>query len=114
VRLWPLAALIVYLQPVGTFPYHSFQGLAIPLGILPTAGAALGYATLWTALITIPMMTAVQYVAAKVGLSTGEGIAANLRKHYPHWVGYAVAGALVAANTINAGADNGRNVDLPS
>jgi hypothetical protein len=38
VRIWPLAALIVYLQPVGTFPYHSFQGLAIPLGILAVQG----------------------------------------------------------------------------
>ncbi|MGZ4203536.1 MAG: hypothetical protein ACXVRH_15925, partial [Thermoleophilaceae bacterium] len=38
IRLWPFAALVVYLQPVGTFPYHSFQGLAIPLGILAVQG----------------------------------------------------------------------------
>lgn len=38
VRLWPFAALIVYLQPTGTFPYHSFQGLAIPLSILAVQG----------------------------------------------------------------------------
>ena len=31
VRVWPFAALVVYLLPVGTFPYHAFQGLAIPL-----------------------------------------------------------------------------------
>ena len=30
----------VYLQPVGTFPYHSFQGLAIPLGVLAVQGVA--------------------------------------------------------------------------
>jgi hypothetical protein len=40
VRLWPFAALLVYLAPVGTFPYHSFQGLAIPLSILAVQGAA--------------------------------------------------------------------------
>jgi hypothetical protein len=40
VRLWPFAALLVYLQPTGTFPYHSFQGLAIPLGILAVQGVA--------------------------------------------------------------------------
>jgi hypothetical protein len=34
VRVWPLAALVVYLAPIGTFPYHAFQGLAVPLGIL--------------------------------------------------------------------------------
>ena len=40
VRVWPLAALVVYLLPFGTFPYHSFQGLAIPLSILAVQGAA--------------------------------------------------------------------------
>ena len=39
-RVWPFAALAVYLQPVGTFPYHSFQGLAIPLSILAVQGVA--------------------------------------------------------------------------
>jgi hypothetical protein len=39
-RLWPFAALVVYLQPAGTFPYHSFQGLAIPLSILAVQGVA--------------------------------------------------------------------------
>jgi hypothetical protein len=38
VRIWPFAALLVYLQPTGTFPYHSFQGLAIPLSILAVQG----------------------------------------------------------------------------
>ena len=37
-RVWPFAALAVYLQPGGTFPYHSFQGLAIPLSILAVQG----------------------------------------------------------------------------
>jgi hypothetical protein len=43
IRIWPFTALIVYLQPVGTFPYHSFQGLAIPLGIL----AVIGVVSIW-------------------------------------------------------------------
>jgi hypothetical protein len=38
VRVWPFAALVVYLLPFGTFPYHSFQGLAIPLSILAVQG----------------------------------------------------------------------------
>jgi hypothetical protein len=38
VRVWPFAALLVYLQPTGTFPYHSFQGLTIPLSILAVQG----------------------------------------------------------------------------
>lgn len=40
-RLWPFAALAVYLQPTGTFPYHAFQGLALPLGILAVQGVSL-------------------------------------------------------------------------
>jgi hypothetical protein len=37
-RIWPFAAIAVYAQPGGTFPYHSFQGLALPLGILAVQG----------------------------------------------------------------------------
>lgn len=43
VRVWPFAILIVFLLPIGTFPYHSFQGLAIPLGILAIQGTL----TIW-------------------------------------------------------------------
>ncbi|MBJ7328863.1 MAG: hypothetical protein JHC95_03135 [Solirubrobacteraceae bacterium] len=39
VRIWPFAILAVYLLPVGTFPYHAFQGLAIPLAILAVQGS---------------------------------------------------------------------------
>ena len=38
VRVWPFAAIVVYLLPLGTFPYHSFQGLAVPLSILAVQG----------------------------------------------------------------------------
>ena len=38
VRVWPFAALAVYLLPLGTFPYHAFQGLALPLSILAVQG----------------------------------------------------------------------------
>ena len=38
VRLWPFAALAVYFQPSGTFPYHAFQSLSIPLSILAVQG----------------------------------------------------------------------------
>jgi hypothetical protein len=38
VRVWPLAALLVYLAPVGTFPYHAFQGMSIPLAVLAVQG----------------------------------------------------------------------------
>jgi len=38
IRVWPFAALVVYLANVGTFPYHAFQGIQIPLAILAVQG----------------------------------------------------------------------------
>jgi hypothetical protein len=39
-RVWPLAALLVYLQPFGTFPAHALQGLVLPLVVLSVLGIA--------------------------------------------------------------------------
>src|SRR2546425_8359839 len=75
------------------------------IGTYATAGASLGYRTLWTAPFTFPLMAAVQYVCAKVGLVTGMGLAGVLRQHYSRWVLYPAVLGLVVANTINAGAD---------
>ncbi|MHB8397765.1 MAG: NRAMP family divalent metal transporter [Candidatus Limnocylindrales bacterium] len=71
------------------------------------AGASYGFATLWTTIVMFPMMTAVQYISAKVGLVSGRGLGGVLREHYPRWVLYPTLLALVVANTINAGADIG-------
>ena len=46
------------------------------------AGAALGYRALWTALVTFPLMSAVQFICAKIGLVSGEGLAGVIRRHY--------------------------------
>jgi NRAMP (natural resistance-associated macrophage protein)-like metal ion transporter len=71
------------------------------------AGASLGYSTLWTALVTYPMMTVVQFICAKIGLVTGKGLARVLRDRFPRGLVYAIVLALAAANTLNAGADIG-------
>src|ERR1041385_280576 len=68
------------------------------IGTYAVAGASLGYATLWTAIVTFPLMTAVQYVCAKIGLVSGQGLAAVLRQHYPRWVLYPVVLTLAVAN----------------
>jgi Mn2+/Fe2+ NRAMP family transporter len=77
------------------------------IGTYAQAGAALGYASLWTALVTFPMMWSVQFICAKIGMVTGGGLARVLRRHYPRWLLYPVVGGLVVANTINAGVDIG-------
>lgn len=77
------------------------------IGTYSAAGASLGFATLWTVTLTFPLMAAVQYICAKVGLASGMGLAAALRRYYPRWVLYPALAGLVIANTINAGADIG-------
>lgn len=77
------------------------------IGTYTQAGASFGFATLWTAPVTLPMMAAVQLICAKIGMCSGMGLAAVLRKHYAHWVVYGAISLLVIANTINAGADIG-------
>jgi NRAMP (natural resistance-associated macrophage protein)-like metal ion transporter len=75
------------------------------IGTYAVAGAQLGYAPLWTAPLTFPFMAAVQFICAKIGLVSGEGIAGVLRKHYPKKLMYTVVMGLLIANTINAGVD---------
>lgn len=70
-------------------------------------GAAFGYAPLWTALFTFPLMTAVQMMCARLGMVTGEGLAGVIRRHYPRWVLWSACALLVLANTVNIGADLG-------
>lgn len=77
------------------------------IGTYAQAGAQYGYATLWSTVLMLPMMTAVQYMCARIGLVTGRGLAGVLRQHYPRAVLYPAVLAMVAANTINAGADIG-------
>jgi NRAMP (natural resistance-associated macrophage protein)-like metal ion transporter len=71
------------------------------------AGASLGFTTLWTALVTLPLMSVVQFLCAKIGLVAGMGLAGVLRNYYSRWLLYPAILALVVANTINAGADIG-------
>lgn len=68
-------------------------------------GAQFGYQMAWTMLFSYPLMAAIQEIAARIGSTTGHGIAANLRKHYPRWLLDIVVIALLVANVINLGAD---------
>lgn len=70
-------------------------------------GAAFGYAPLWTALFSFPLMTAVQIMCARLGMVTGRGLAGVLRREYPAWVLWGACALLIVANTFNIGADLG-------
>src|SRR5256885_2655710 len=69
------------------------------------AGAQLGTKLLWTALLTWPLMASVQFMCARIGMVTGEGLAGALRKKFPKPLLVLASLALLIANTINIGAD---------
>ncbi|MCW1432442.1 NRAMP family divalent metal transporter [Novosphingobium sp. JCM 18896] len=75
------------------------------------AGASFGCSLLWSLLFTYPLMVAVQTISARIGRTTGRGIAGNLRRHYPNAMLQGIVWLLVVANTINIGADLGAMAD---
>src|ERR1700736_5483083 len=71
------------------------------------AGAQFGFHLAWTLLLTYPLMVVVQAISARIGRTTGKGIAGNLRAHYPNWLVLGMVTLLFVANTLNIGADLG-------
>jgi Mn2+/Fe2+ NRAMP family transporter len=69
------------------------------------AGAQYAFRLGWTLLITYPLMVVIQSISARIGRTTGAGIAGNLRRHYPAWILHSVVVLLLIANTLNIGAD---------
>src|SRR6516164_7306498 len=75
------------------------------------AGAQLGFAISWIMLFTYPLIASIQQISARIGRTTGKGIAGNLRQHYPNWLLQGIVALLFVANTINIGADLGAMAD---
>ncbi len=75
------------------------------------SGAAFGYGLLWTALFAFPLMAAVQLMCARLGMVTGRGLAAVVRRRYSRWVLWGACLLLTVANVFNIGADLGGMAD---
>jgi NRAMP (natural resistance-associated macrophage protein)-like metal ion transporter len=69
------------------------------------AGAQFGFGTLWTVIAMLPLMIAVQHIAAKIGMVSGRGLAGVLRDFYSRKLLYPAVFGLLIANTINIGTD---------
>lgn len=73
------------------------------------AGAAQGFALLWTSLITFPLMAAVQEICDRTALATGEGLGELATRRWSGRRARVVIGvlmvALIAANALNIAAD---------
>src|SRR6202451_2836939 len=71
------------------------------------AGAQFGFSLGWTLILTYPLMVAIQSISARIGRTTGLGIAGNVLRHYPKWLVHGLIAALTFANVCNIGADLG-------
>jgi NRAMP (natural resistance-associated macrophage protein)-like metal ion transporter len=71
------------------------------------AGASFGYSFLWTALLSFPLMAAVQLMCARLGMVTGRGLGGAIRLRYSRWVLWPACVLLIVANVFNIGADLG-------
>lgn len=74
-------------------------------------GASFGYAPLWTALFSFPLMVSVQLMCARLGMVSGLGLAGVIRRSYPRWVLWGACSLLIVANVVNIGADLGGMAD---
>ncbi len=104
-------------QPPGSRVVHFLRNLGPgiitgaadddPSGIstYSVAGASTGLSMLWLALITTPMMAVVQGMCARIAMVSGVGLAAVMRKVFPRWLAFGLAGLVIVANTFNIGAD---------
>ena len=80
-----------------------------PSGIATYAqtGALFGLNQLWMTVYSLPLMIAVQEMCARVGMTTGKGIAGVIKNHYSKKLLFVAVLLLSIANIINIGADLG-------
>jgi NRAMP (natural resistance-associated macrophage protein)-like metal ion transporter len=69
------------------------------------AGAQFGFATLWTALLTFPLMAAIQEMCARIGLVTSKGLTGTLKNYYPKWLVWIMIIFITPAIILNIGSD---------
>lgn len=77
------------------------------VGTYSQVGAQFGFGLSWTLFFGYPLLASIQAICARIGATTGKGIAQNLRQHYSPWLLRVVVLLLLVANVINLGADLG-------
>ena len=69
------------------------------------AGAAYGFGQLWTIVLCLPLMIAVQEACARIGSATSQGLVKVTSRVYSKKILFLVVALVVIANVINIGAD---------
>jgi NRAMP (natural resistance-associated macrophage protein)-like metal ion transporter len=77
------------------------------IGTYSIAGAKFGYAPLWIAWFSFPLMVAVQTMCARIGMVSGRGLGDLVRQRYGAGVFWPACVLLTIANVVNIGADLG-------
>jgi len=75
-------------------------------------GAKFGYELSWLSFLCFPIMAVVQEVSGRIGRTTGQGLAANIRQHYSPWLLLGCVLLLLCANIVAIGADLGAMADV--
>lgn len=75
------------------------------IGTYSQTGAQFGFQLLWLSWLTLPMMSVVQEMCARIGLVTGRGLASNIKRHFPRSMLITTAFLLFLANSFNIGAN---------
>lgn len=70
-------------------------------------GASQGFGLIWLSLFSFPLMAVIQEMCARIGLTTGVGLAANIKRYYSKKILYLCTMLLLFANVFNIGADLG-------
>jgi NRAMP (natural resistance-associated macrophage protein)-like metal ion transporter len=77
------------------------------IGTYSQVGAMFRFDLAWTAIVSLPLASAVQETAARLGLATGRGLVALIRERFARPIMWIAVTLVVAANTFNIGADLG-------
>jgi Mn2+/Fe2+ NRAMP family transporter len=77
------------------------------IGTYSQVGASFRFDLVWTALVSLPLASAVQEAAARLGLTSGRGLMALIKDRFPVAITWTAAALVVGANTFNIGADLG-------
>ncbi|MGE8134730.1 NRAMP family divalent metal transporter [Novosphingobium subterraneum] len=77
------------------------------IGTYSQVGAQFGYSLAWSMILALPLLVSIQAICARIGATTGRGIAHNLRRHYHPALLRTMVALLLVANVINLGADLG-------
>jgi NRAMP (natural resistance-associated macrophage protein)-like metal ion transporter len=77
------------------------------IGTYSQVGSIFRFGLVWTALVSLPLASAVQETSGRLGLATGRGLVELIKERFPRPLMWFAVALVVSANTFNIGADLG-------